>query len=129
MTPTVRDYVNQSHYLKWDRDVHYIALETSYDEFENLEPVMSDKHGSDQFEVPIRWWNDNTLKTGSNVSVLGTKSKVLLAKLLDEWVEDNYVLRVSKSGTGFYTKWETSKTDYVYDKASSKIRKKSKKKS
>lgn len=117
----LEDYARSGRYLKWqETNIHHIGLNTDFDTFRSIEPVLSDRHGSDQYEIPIIVKDvDEDLYE----SILATKSKDLLVKLLNEWKESpTILLRLSKEGTGFYTKWTVSRTPYRYDKASGKVK-------
>lgn len=118
----LEDYARSGKYLKWtDTNTHHIALNMEYDDFRNLEPVLSDQHGSDQYEIPIFVKDvDEDLYE----SILATKSKHLLVNLLNEWKESPTIfLRLVKEGTGFYTKWTISRIPFRYDKVSGKVKK------
>ena len=118
----LEDYARAGKYLKWvGTDIHHIALDIQFDGFKNMEPVLSDRHGTDQYEVPII-----VQDVGQTLyqSILATKSKDLLVKLLNIWQEDpRIVVRLHKEGTGFYTKWSVDITEFRYDKASGKVTK------
>ena len=50
----LEDYARSGKYLKWqDTNIHHIALNMQFEDFKNLEPVLSDRHGTDQYEVLI----------------------------------------------------------------------------
>lgn len=117
----LEDYARSGKYLKWtDTDTHHIALAIDYEEFRNIEPVLSDQHGSDQYEIPVFVKDpDEDLYE----SVLATKSKHLLINLLNEWKDSpSIILRLHKQGTGFYTKWTIVRSTSFYDKASGKVK-------
>jgi len=124
----LKEFATKSKYLKWDREHHFIALAISFDEFCELEPVLSDAYGSDQFEIPIFVFEDQSLKE-SHDCILGTKSKVILNHFIEKWEKDqDRILRVKKIGSGFNTKYEVIQTDYRYSNgAAEKISKKRKK--
>jgi len=117
----LEDYARSGRYLKWqETNIHHIALGISYDEFRNIEPVLSDRHGSDQYEIPI-WVTDPDIDIYE--SVLATKSKHLLVELLNKWEKcPDTILRIHKEGTGFYTKWTINHTKKLYDTASGKVK-------
>jgi len=121
------DYAHSGKYLKWkDTNIHHISLQSTYDEFYEIEPVLSDSHGSEQYEVPIRV-HDPDIETYE--SILATKSKLLLVELINHWkVDENLILRIHKEGTGFYTKWKVAPSNHIYDKVSGKVKKRPAKK-
>lgn len=114
------DYAKSGKYLKWNEtDQHDISLAIPYEEFAALEPVFSDRHESEQYEIPIIAVDDSA----PYESILATKSKFLLVELLNGWKDnENLVLRIKKAGTGFYTKWTVQRSNTIYDKASGKMR-------
>jgi len=117
----LEDYARSGRYLKWtDTNIHHIALNMDISEFRSLEPVLSDRHGTDQYEI-------NILVKDPDIdlyeSILATKSKDLLVKLLNEWTDSpSLFLRLNKEGTGFYTKWTITRAPFIYDKASGKVK-------
>ena len=123
----LQDFASQSRYLNWnENDTYNFALSVTFNEFCELKPVPSDKFDSEQFEIPI------VIVEGkdTSLSILATKSKVLLNELISLWSEnDNLIVRCHKKGSGFYTKYTVTSTDKVYDKASGKISKYLRKKS
>jgi len=117
----LEDYARSGKYLKWtDTNIHHIALSIDYISFRDIEPVLSDQHGSEQYEIPIVVKNpDEDLYE----SILATKSKHLLINLLNEWKDmPNIFLRLTKEGTGFYTKWTVARTTSIYDTVSGKVK-------
>lgn len=117
----LQDFAKQSRYVNWsENDFYNLALGIDFEEFTTLEPTTSEKFESDQFEIPVFIIDGKE----SQPSILATKSKILLSELLSFWSEDqNCILRISKKGSGFYTKYTVVSTSSIYDKASGKIRK------
>jgi len=117
----LEDYARSGRYLKWtDTNIHHIALSISYEEFRDIEPVLSDRHGTDQYEIPILVKDPDT---DIYESILATKSKGLLVELLNGWKDDErIIIRLVKEGTGFYTKWTVTPSNHYYDKASGKVK-------
>ena len=115
------EFATQSRYLSWNEsDTYNISLAITFEEFCGLQPISSDKFDSEQFEIPIFVIEDKEATT----SILATKSKILLNSLIELWNEkENHIVRIHKKGSGFYTKYTVEGTEYLYDKASSKIRK------
>lgn len=116
------DYAHSGKYLKWqEQDWHNVALNLEYQEFYDIKPTFSDRHESEQYEIPVVVIEPDV---DHYESILATKSKDLLVKLLNVWKEhENILVRLHKSGTGFYTKWTVTKIKQYYDKASGKVTK------
>lgn len=113
------DYAKSSTYLKWvDTDTHDICCPCSYEDLCELQPTFNDRHNTEQYEIPI--FVVSTDKVSE--SVLATKSKTLIVQLLSCWEPSpQRIIRLKKTGTGFYTKWTTTISNKYYDMASGKI--------